>query len=1793
MTSPRAGGADRFLGARRARGARTAVGSLAILLLVGLLLRLTIAYVLLPGSGFESDIGTFTAWALNLAQNGPGTFYAGGGFADYPPGYLYVLWLLGGLGNLLAPFANGSAASATMALIKIPPILLDIAVGALLFHVVRSWRANRPDAPRLALIAAALYVLNPVTWYDSAVWGQVDAAGAFILLLTVAALMRGNSEGATVLAVLAALIKPQFGIVALPVVAIALLVRHGVVDAIVHFLRRLGLRISWQDRLGSNPRNPVLLPERVRGWFEVEAGAWRIISSAVAGLVVLMVLLTPFSMNPFFATVVPGYENYVPSFIELILRAARGYEYLSVNGYNAWALFGSNGAQGIAFGGAWSWSPDTVPWLGPIPAVLIGGMLLAIGIAIGILRLAWQDDRRSVVAVTIFLALAFFMLPTRVHERYMFPIFGLLPLLAVVDRRWMMATIALSIAAFINLHGVLTTPLYATPNLENLPLGEIARQTPGVLTAIALNVFGFVLIALQLRRGMAARPAPSRADEPNEVPPLAAPAPQAPWSTQPTTFGDGQTTPAAPSAAMTAPPREMYVEPEQDVEAVSDEEPRQPPLWQQWINSIVDRPSVRRDRSALLVSERGGRLDRRDLALLLLVFVASLFLRTYRLEVPYGPHFDEVYHARTAVEFLQDWRYDMPHSIYEFTHPHLAKYAMALGITLLGNNRVMETRDLGAPGRDAATEKRWSPPGQSDRRNGDRLYVATGSELRAYDLATRAEVDRLPGPFVAVAVNEVAHTVYVADAAGVILQMSTTDFDEARVKGYVDGAGLQPFAQAAELAGSVSQISFTGSELLAVSDGGSVVSFDLTGAETGHASFSGAKAVVGVPGRAQVLADPTQIADPAAYAQTLADLISGDAATIEAALANANGQRVMVAGDIGAVLADVQSAVDEDPPRLPGTVIETRPLVAVGTTSGIALLDAASLAQIEMYPTSAPVGGMALVTRGPDVPTIYAASGAQLVTLRLPTDSEVVLGSPLTMPNTVEDVIWNEATTNIHVLGRAQHATTPTVYVVEPRSNAIFADAPLAFEPRALTMDVQPERPAEDRDDLLALSETGQLATIDVGNNGFAYRFPGVLLGALMAVCIYLLARFLSARRAVALIVALLVLADGMFFANARIAMNDTYVAFFIVAALTLFVPLWLGRWRSRPAIAAGLLGVGLLLGLAFASKWVGLYAIGAVGLLVLIRSALGRWLALLAMVAMTAVLGYIAINPATSVANPSLNYLFLFVMVGLTVLLALAMALRPMRFSPDELRLGALAALVPGPLVLAYGLYKSAQGGLPPLGAFLTPARLLQLGAGLTVVGVVVVAGLWLAGRRGYGPLARRTAGETETPAEPPAPRGWLRPGSGFLGLPWLLALGAILIVPLGVYVISYIPWVNLGNHWGLPFFPAGTDGQAFLDLQRSMYDYHNNLRATHPASSPWWAWLFDLKPVWFEQSNYANSTTAVIYDTGNLVAFWLAIPAIGWTCWQAWKRHSLPLTFIAVAIACLWLPWARIDRAAFQYHIFTTLPFTFLALSFFLAELWHGPSRGTWALARVGAAIAVIGAPLLWLLRQPLCGLANTQSVNANTEVCGALSRTLTLTDFQLIGVGLAIVGLVVAGTVVYISGSDRDMVRPTYWPLVLPVSFSVALFGVAIAVVGAALTGNPVFQSNVSAEAPAFVALLLLAAPAYFVLKASDPRKFVVGALTAAVIWFVAFYPNIASLPVPTPLSQIHLGLLPTWNWGFQFGVNRDPAANTSISWPSVMLLAVAVIGLCIAAVYAARTWRSARYVDDEVSELPETS
>ena len=178
---------------------------------------------------------------------------------------------------------------------------------------------------------------------------------------------------------------------------------------------------------------------------------------------------------------------------------------------------------------------------------------------------------------------------------------------------------------------------------------------------------------------------------------------------------------------------------------------------------------------------------------------------------------------------------------------------------------------------------------------------------------------------------------------------------------------------------------------------------------------------------------------------------------------------------------------------------------------------------------------------------------------------------------------FDEATQQVHILGRAPGGEEGwTVYVVEPHANAVYADARIGDHPTAWAMDGNGIYPAEDRQQLLALSADGTVSSVEVGSHAFAWRLPGVIAGTLMALLLYVLARMLFQRRAVAVVLGVLLAADGMLFVQSRIAMNDAYVGLFIVAAYTLFAALWTGVWKRAAAFWLLMPVVGLLLGLVW-----------------------------------------------------------------------------------------------------------------------------------------------------------------------------------------------------------------------------------------------------------------------------------------------------------------------------------------------------------------------------------------------------------------------------------------------------------------------------------------------------------------------------------------------------------------------------------------------------------------------------------
>jgi hypothetical protein len=666
----------------------------------------------------------------------------------------------------------------------------------------------------------------------------------------------------------------------------------------------------------------------------------------------------------------------------------------------------------------------------------------------------------------------------------------------------------------------------------------------------------------------------------------------------------------------------------------------------------------------------------------------------------------------------------------------------------------------------------------------------------------------------------------------------------------------------------------------------------------------------------------------------------------------------------------------------------------------------------------------------------------------------------------------------------------------------------------------------------------------------------------------------------VGLLVGAFALVDGMFFVQSRIAMNDVYVGFFILAAYLVFAVMWLHPARVKRWfwVLAPLMGA--LLGLALASKWVAAYAIGALGILWLLRSALGRIVLIAGMVAVTALLGWMALQVPDG-SDGAGNLPFVLIMIGLTLATVVITVYRPVEWTDDEVRFAIGAPAAVGMLV-AFGSVALGKADLAiTLGSMrFTP---IQVGFVLVVVGLLAYGAFVAGGRMGIGPMAPLKTGDQLAGAPPPAspaPEGWVRLGYG-LGIPAVFLAICLLVIPVGVYIVSYLPWAAIDNHRIVSGFPAGNTGQTLVELTKSMYDYHNGLTAAHAASSPWWAWPLNLKPVWFYQGGYAGDTSASIYDAGNLVVWWLGVPAMAFLAFQAYRRRSLGLALVLVGFLAQWVSWARIDRAAFQYHYYTSLPFIVLALGYFVAEVWHGPSRRTWLLARVAAATALMGPFLLWLVRLPLCALAGTEKVAKDSAAC-VVSTAGNLNITPAAG-ATVLVFLVTAGVLIWmLAGLGRpkaDGSALTGRDLV-PLVLAAAVGGGALAVTRLLPDAEPMF--SMAGIVPEILALILIIPAgliALQVLIARDARRFTIGIVAAAAAWFVVLYPNISALPMPSNIVNAYQGLLPTYLYAFQFQVDTIARPQTSFADPKFLVLVAFLVIASAVVAYSAWAWRQA--------------
>ena len=252
--------------------------NLAILLMAAFLCHVIAAVCY---KGHDTDMNCFLAWANTVYEGGFGSFYQSEAFHDYPPGYMYVLYVIGMIRHHFSMEAFGAT---SILLTKMPAIICDLLTGTLIYKV-----ASKKFQGTGVLFLAGAYLFNPAIFMNSAIWGQVDAVFTLFVALLCYFVTEEKLPFVYFSLAIGILIKPQTMIFT-PIVI------YGIIDQV--FLHNFSLK-----RMGKE------------------------LACGIAAIAVLFLLAMPFGLSE----VVGQYTQTMAS-----------YPYASVNAYNFWTLLGLN-----------------------------------------------------------------------------------------------------------------------------------------------------------------------------------------------------------------------------------------------------------------------------------------------------------------------------------------------------------------------------------------------------------------------------------------------------------------------------------------------------------------------------------------------------------------------------------------------------------------------------------------------------------------------------------------------------------------------------------------------------------------------------------------------------------------------------------------------------------------------------------------------------------------------------------------------------------------------------------------------------------------------------------------------------------------------------------------------------------------------------------------------------------------------------------------------------------------------------------------------------------------------------------------------------------------------------------------------------------------------------------------------------------------------------------------------------------------------------------------------------------
>jgi hypothetical protein len=146
-------------------------------------------------------------------------------------------------------------------------------------------------------------------------------------------------------------------------------------------------------------------------------------------------------------------------------------------------------------------------------------------------------------------------------------------------------------------------------------------------------------------------------------------------------------------------------------------------------------------------------------------------------------------------------------------------------------------------------------------------------------------------------------------------------------------------------------------------------------------------------------------------------------------------------------------------------------------------------------------------------------------------------------------------------------------------------------------------------------------------------------------------------------------------------------------------------------------------------------------------------------------------------------------------------------------------------------------------------------------------------------------------------------------------------LLIPAVIYDVSYM-WTMVWRD--------GWSTQNVITQILYMYNYHTNLKATHPYQSVWYQWLLDIQPIWYYVGKDASGYVHTISCFSNPLIVWMGDVACGYAVYDVLKHRNSESFIISVGFLTALVPWVLlVKRCIFAYHFYPSSLFMILALA------------------------------------------------------------------------------------------------------------------------------------------------------------------------------------------------------------------------------------------------------------------------